>query len=456
MMIKYYFLILIFVFVCCRRTYEYDKTNEYEVAKAIHYAFSNNKEKLIEEILDLKIDSLKWFEVPQYNSAMEFFKHNKDIDIFSIEIEPSIFEIKNEYRLAIYYKTWDNYYCLNSGFKKDSVTGEIIPIFLKLLFRNLTEICEDYKSKPYTPAYCYTDNFNYKLSSSLESFEWGSFEIHNSTDYEINYVKINAEIKYGNSKKEAEHLITQIVVCNELIPSNYKLTIPISSLSNYYTGFPIQSEKLFFHADILEVKPRQESYACKKIEELKREAKQRKGKKWSTIRDTIFEDNTGNLGQQLPKKLSIFQKTEGVQHFKSTNLSLSFYYSKDWQLKNIDEGDKTMNGVMCEHKTKFAYITFFEKEIYGSLEDILAEFSNGLKNVELFKSANFSSIINLNYNDYYAVVSNYSMVYNGNYLKGQIVVFKKGNKAFIINKMSEKSEFESIFKNIEESLTLYY
>lgn len=94
---KFYFLILVVALISCGRTYEYDKTNEYEVAKAIHYAFSNNKEKLIEEILDLKIDSLNWFEASHYNNAMEFFKQNEDIDIFCIETEPSIFEIKNEY-----------------------------------------------------------------------------------------------------------------------------------------------------------------------------------------------------------------------------------------------------------------------------------------------------------------------------------------------------------------------
>src|SRR5690606_27328426 len=107
-----------------------------------------------------------------------------------------------------------------------------------------------------------TDYYGKTLKSGVVSFQ-------NNTDNDLNYIKFRVVLKNGNSAWSAETFLNQTV---ESYKPSYKgdiTTVQVSGMENYYTGFKIEKDNLFFDAELIEVLPKPESYWCIKLEELK-------------------------------------------------------------------------------------------------------------------------------------------------------------------------------------------
>ena len=257
-----YIILLIELIISCN--YQIDKSNIFSVANAIHYSFVKNDSTILEEIFK---DSISDLEKEEIAIIKKFYTKN----LVPIKIDTStqlFFFNKFKHKLIhLFYQKGELFYEIRAIYDQNTVDKNY---YIKgLLFYNINKECETYIIEPYNPfldidfkrILWYTNSYG-------DAFKSGIVELQNNTDQDINYIKFQLILCKGNSWP-VDTFFKQTVESYKPIYKGDIVRIDIPGLQNYYTGFRIEQDNLIFNTELIEIKPKPESYWCIKLKELK-------------------------------------------------------------------------------------------------------------------------------------------------------------------------------------------
>ncbi|MDC9722335.1 MAG: hypothetical protein PSN34_06125 [Urechidicola sp.] len=249
------------IFTSCQ--YSVDRTDIYNVGDALHESFIQKDTTILKQVFVHQMDSISKKQKDKIAEIQSFFKP----DLKIIKMDTSSFWSWNW--LNIYYKKSAKFYELSAEYSRDSLGNISVS---NLYIENINEKCESDLNKPYCPK----NDVEFKRISWTsdyyeKTFKSGEVFFKNNSDNDFNYIKFRVILKNGTSQWSAETFFNQTV---ESYKPSYKGDITsakIPGMENYYTGFKIKKDNLFFDAELIEVLPKPESSWCKKLEELKDE-----------------------------------------------------------------------------------------------------------------------------------------------------------------------------------------
>jgi hypothetical protein len=209
------------------------------------------------------MDSISDNQKKRISEIQDFF--NPELTIIKMDTSSYIFW----QWLNIYYKKKTTFYELSAEYSRDSLgTITISNLFLK----NINEECESDKNEPYCPK----DDVEFKRISWKtdhygKTFKSGEVFFKNNSDNDFNYIKFRVIMKNGNSQWSAETFFNQTVESYKPSYSGDITSVQIPGMENYFTGFKIDKDNLYFDAELIEVLPKPESSWCKLLKELEKE-----------------------------------------------------------------------------------------------------------------------------------------------------------------------------------------
>jgi len=243
--------------------YNIDKTNIYSVAKAIHESFVQKDTTILRQIFKHHMDSISNDQRDRIKEIQKFY--NPKLKIIKIDTSSFLwFHV-----LDLFTKKGSNFYRIRANYERDSL-GEISIDDLEL--SNINEECEHYKNTPYCPSsQIEFKSIRWTTDYYGKTFKSGEVTLKNNTGQDINYIKFRVILRNGNSYWNSKTFFNQTV---ESYKPSYKgdiSTYRIPGMENYYAGFKIHKDNLYFNAVLIEVLPKPKSYWCNKLEELKKE-----------------------------------------------------------------------------------------------------------------------------------------------------------------------------------------
>lgn len=245
-------------------SYEVDNKDAFRLADAIHESFRQNDTTILKQVFEFEMDSIS----EKDKSALKAIK-----DFYTPETKILKVDTTNFYNIIrsieMFYKKGSNFYRISSDYYSDSTNSHYVE---SIRFYNINEKCEEYNNEPYKP----TGDIDFKRISWTtdyygKTFKSGTIELQNNTDSDLTYSKFRVILKKGSNYWNAETFFNQTVESYKPIYKGDIATIEVPGMTDYFTGFEIKKDNLQFTAELIEVKPKPESYWCKKLEELKSE-----------------------------------------------------------------------------------------------------------------------------------------------------------------------------------------
>lgn len=248
--------------------YKVDDTNPFGVADAIHEGLIRNDSTILQNVFKYQMDSLSERSLENLAEAKEIYQNNKNINVIKIDTSTLWF---NDKIIDMFCRTNGNFYRIRTYYLPDSTTSKVKPT--DFYFTNLNKECEDYNNTPWNPKY----DINFKRISWNtdyygKTFKYGAVELQNNTEYDLNFVKFRVILKHGDYSWSAETFLNQTVESYKPLYKGDIVKIDIPGMTDYFTGFKIEQDELFFDAELIEVKPKPVSFWCTTLEELKEEA----------------------------------------------------------------------------------------------------------------------------------------------------------------------------------------
>lgn len=208
------------------------------------------------------MDSISTEEKQRIKEITEFFDNKTQ----PIKVDTSSFWFWKS--LDLFYQKGSNFYRLRAKYDQDSTDNSFT--IESLYFTNLNDECKEYNETPYNPEFDVEfKQINWNTDHFGKTFESGFVELQNNTDEDITYIKFRVILMHGEYSWNAETFLNQTVESYKHIYKGDITRIEIPGMTDYYTGFKIKKDELLFNAELIEVKPKPESYWCTKIEELK-------------------------------------------------------------------------------------------------------------------------------------------------------------------------------------------
>jgi hypothetical protein len=261
----YFYLIGILTFSSCQ--YQVDNSNPFGVAEAIHEGLVRNDSTILKKVFEFQMDSFSNNSIEKMKKAQCFFKENKQIKIFKADTS-SHWSGKI---IDIFYKKGENFYQVRTYYKPDS-TNTIKPT--DFYFNNINELSEEEKNKPYKPNYSIDfKRISWSTDYYGKTFKSGAIELQNNTDLDINYIKFRIILKHGKYSWDAETFLNQTIESYKSIYKGDIATIEVPGMTDYFAGFSIKKDEMFFDTELIEIKPKPKSelYWCNILEKLQDE-----------------------------------------------------------------------------------------------------------------------------------------------------------------------------------------
>lgn len=274
MKIKNYLILSLIAFGLNSCKNEVDKTDPFKVAEAIHKGFVKNDSTILKSLFAYRMDSLSVTAKKNFTEAKKYFNKNQDVNIIKIDTSTmgGITRILREEKeknikiISVYFGNKDKFSHMELWYPQDST--QYIKI-KGLLFSDINTACENDNNTPYKPVN--QINFKrliWKTDYSNTIFQYGAVEIQNNTQTDIDFIKFRVIIKKGNSEWNAETFINQTVESRNKIYAGDIAKIEVPNMEDYYAGFRVNKDNLFFHGELIEIRPKPKSFWCEKLDEL--------------------------------------------------------------------------------------------------------------------------------------------------------------------------------------------
>lgn len=245
--------------------YKVDNSNPFKVAEAIYDGLSQNDSTILKQVFIYQMDSLSENSTKNLNEAKTFFRQNKNVKLFKVDTSSNFWGSA----IDIYLKNGKVFYRARTYYDPDS-TRTVKPT--NFYFTNINESCEEDKNTPYNPSYSIDfKRISWHTDYYSKTFKDGAIELQNNTDIDLNYIKFRVILKNGSSSWSAKTFLNQTVESYKPIYKGDIATIEVPGMTDYFTGFTIKKDELFFDAELIEVKPKPESFLCTTLEELQAE-----------------------------------------------------------------------------------------------------------------------------------------------------------------------------------------
>lgn len=256
----YVYLIGILTLSSCQ--YQVDNSDILKVGEAINESFIKKDSLILKQVYQYQMDSISADQKKQIAEISDFF----DEGMKPIKVDTSsiwFFKI-----LDLFYQKNSKFYRLRAFYHQDTINNNYY--IDELSFSDLNQECEDYKNEPYNPK----SDIDFKriiwdIDYYGKTFKSGVVELQNNTDQDITFIKFRVILMHGDSRWKAKFFLNQTVESYKPIYQGDIVRIEIPEMENYYAGFEIKQDKILFDPELLEVKPKPESYSCKKVEELR-------------------------------------------------------------------------------------------------------------------------------------------------------------------------------------------
>jgi hypothetical protein len=244
--------------------YQVDNSNPFKVAEAIYDGLSQNDSTILKQVFIHQMDSLNESSTENINKAQTYFRKNENVQLFKIDTSSNFVG-----SVILYLKKGKVFHRIRTYYNPDS-TRTVKPT--DFYFTNINESCEEDKNTPYNPSYSIDfKRISWHTDYYSKTFKDGAIELQNNTDIDLNYIKFRVILKNGSSSWAAKTFLNQTVESYKPIYKGDIATIEVPGMTDYFTGFTINKDELFFDAELIEVKPKPESFWCKTLEELEAE-----------------------------------------------------------------------------------------------------------------------------------------------------------------------------------------
>lgn len=262
-----YILILFIALSFASCQYKVDNSNIFKVGEALHESFSKKDTVILKKVFIHGMDSIDSKQKETIKEIEKFY--TPELTILKTDTSSNNIWWRNYSMIDLYYKKSTNFYRIRAYYQTDSLGNHYID---DLYFTDINESCEEDKNKPYCPKYdiefkriIWTTDYYEK------TFKSGAIELQNNSDNDLNYIKFRVILENGNSSWSAKTLLNQTVESYKPIYKGDIATIEVPGMSDYFTGFKIEKDKLFFDPELIEVLPKPESYWCNLLKELEKE-----------------------------------------------------------------------------------------------------------------------------------------------------------------------------------------
>lgn len=261
---KYFLIILIaLTFVGCQ--YKVDNTDIFKVGEALHESFVTKDSSILKQIFVYGLDSISTKQKERINEISEFYTP----EVTVLKSDTSSYTWGNWRMIDLYYKKSTSFFRIRAYYEKDSLGKYYIN---ELYFNDINKLCEEDKNKPYCPKYDVAfKRISWTTDYYEKTFKSGEVFFQNNSDIDFNYIKFRVILKTGSSQWNAETFFNQTVESYKPSYSGDITSVPIPGMENYFTGFKIEKDNLFFDAELIEVLPKPESDWCIMLEKLEKE-----------------------------------------------------------------------------------------------------------------------------------------------------------------------------------------
>jgi len=257
----YFGLLFLLTIYSCQ--YKVDNSDPFKVAEAIDKGLRKNDTVILKKVYAYHMDSFSVDSKKNFQNAKYFFRNHSKIKVIKIDTITTWF---GEKLIEIFYKSGKEYYQIRSYYKQD-INNIIKPE--DFYFSDINKECDEYNNSPYKPTNSIKfKNLIWKTDYFGRTFKHGAIEIQNNSEIDLNYLKLRITLTYGTSVWSSEIIFNQTVESYKPIYKGDIVIIEIPGMTDYYIGYKIDKNNLFFGADLIEVKPKPESYWCKTLNEL--------------------------------------------------------------------------------------------------------------------------------------------------------------------------------------------
>jgi len=256
-------ILILFSILCATGcNYTVDNSEVLKVADAIHESFKRADTTILRKVFIHNMDSIS---LSQKNTIAEISSfYNKDLKPIKIDTTSNWFYDN----IDMFFLKNNQFFRVRASYYRDSVDRKYY--IDGMYFSNMNEHCEEYQNEPYCPTYSIDiKSISWNTDYYGKTFKSGSVELQNNLDQDINYIKLKVVLSQGEYSWNKETFLNQTVESYKPIYSGDIVKIDIPGMSDYYTGFKIEQDKLSFSSELIEVKPKPESYWCSTIDELK-------------------------------------------------------------------------------------------------------------------------------------------------------------------------------------------
>lgn len=261
-------LFLLFLYGCSTN-YNLDLSDTSNVAGAIDRSLKDQDTLLLKKLYKYNGDSLSELQKQYISEALQFFDQNspQKLEMDTSFAKPFANMDHSLHHINIWYALDSNFYSLRCRYERDPQTNKVNLINLDLV--DLQEECEFDKNVSYTPS-SEIDfmGITWHKGISGTSFSSGSVRIQNNSEDDIDYIKFSISLSKQGSNSGI--FLRQTIESQESIPAGDIVMIDAPGMRDYELGFPIKSDELIFDAELIAVRPKPESYWCKKITQLKK------------------------------------------------------------------------------------------------------------------------------------------------------------------------------------------
>lgn len=256
------FLCILFLSSC---KYKVDNSSPFKVAEAIYEGILRKDSTILKQVFIYQMDSLSESSVENLNFAKDYFEKNENIQLFKIDTSKNFLG----HVIDIYFKKGKVFHKARTYYYRDSTNSIKLSNFY---FTNLNEECEEYKNTIYQPSSGIEfKRITWRTDYFGKTFKSGTLELQNNTDADINFIKFRVKIMHGENLWNSETFLNQTVESSHQIFKGDIASIDIPGMKDYFVGFEIEKNELFFDAELIEVKPKPESSWCIELNGLQNE-----------------------------------------------------------------------------------------------------------------------------------------------------------------------------------------
>lgn len=256
----FYFVLGLLILNSCQ--YQVDNSNAIKTAEALYEGLSRNDSTILKQVFAM--DSLDDNSIENLNKAKIYFKKNEDIELLKIDT----IKIANTIALEIYFKKDKVFLNATSFYLHNSTKTIKLDDFY---FQNMNEECEEDKNTPYKPSSSVDfRSLTWGVINRGKRLKYGLVELQNNTDSIINFIKFRVILR-KNSQWNSEVFFNQTITSHKPIHKGDIVRIDVPGMTDYYTGFKIEKDKLFFDIELIEVKPKPDPLSCRNLRKLKNE-----------------------------------------------------------------------------------------------------------------------------------------------------------------------------------------